>query len=68
MSIVVWKKRDNSVYVKCVKGHYAPYEVGYRNQYGHEVISVMPNVYQYIPKLSFKDKCKKRLIRFLQKI
>ena len=68
MTIVIWKKRDSSIYYRLVRGYYAKYEVGYKNQYGHEVISVLPNVYQYVPKLSFKEKCKKRFIRYLQKL
>lgn len=68
MSIVIWKKRDSSVYYKIVKGSYYKYREGLENQYGHVVLYVIPNVYQYIPRLSFKEKCKKRLIRILQKI
>lgn len=68
MTIVIWKKMDSSVYYKFVKHQYYRYEVGLKNQYGHEVLYVIPYVYHYIPSLSFKDKCKKRLIRYLQRI
>lgn len=68
MTVVVWKKGDDSIYYRMVTGYYAKYEVGYKNQYGHEVLCVIPNVYHSIPKLSFKEKCRKRLIRYLQNL
>ena len=40
--ITFWlNKNDNSYYYKKVKGTYMKYEVGYINQYNHELIFVI---------------------------
>lgn len=59
MTLVIWKKGDSSVYYKLVKGSYYKYQVGLVNQYGHEVLFVLPNVYHYERKLSFREKLRR---------
>ena len=59
MTLVIWKKGDSSVYYKMVKGSYYNYRVGLVNQYGHEVLFVLPNVYHYERKLSFIEKIRR---------
>ena len=39
--LVVWKKDSNSYYFRFVNGMYCKYEIGYRNQYNHEVILII---------------------------
>lgn len=68
MKIVIWKRKDNTFYYKMVKGFYGDYHVGYVNQYGHQVVHTIDNVYVINPKMSFKKRCINRFIRFLQKV
>lgn len=66
--LVVWKKKDNNYYYKSVKGFYCNYEVGYINQYGHEIVLII-NDFGYLPyKSSFPKKFLKKTIRFLKGI
>ena len=67
MSIVVWKRRDSSLYYRIVRGTYKRYFVGYENQYHHKVVFIINNVYTSNNDLSFRTKCKKRIIRYLQR-
>ena len=69
MCIVIWKKRDSSIYYRIVKKTYLfNYPIGYTNQYGHQVLFVIDNVYSSNYDYSFKKKLKNKLIRFLRKI
>ena len=65
MCIVIWKKRDSSLYYRVVKETYKKYFVGMTNQYGHEVLFIVPKLYPYEKKLPFKTMVKRKLIRFL---
>lgn len=68
MKIVIWKRRDDTFYYKIVKGFYGNYYIGYKNQYGHQVVHVIDNVCVINYKMSFKKRCINRLVRFLQKV
>lgn len=69
MCIVIWKKRDSSLYYRVVKKTYKfNYPVGYFNQYGHEVIFVIDNVYESSYDDSFKRRLKCKLIKFVKKL
>ena len=40
--LVVWRNLNkDTYYYKFVSGYYAPYKVGYKNQYNHEVILII---------------------------
>lgn len=39
--LVVWKRLDNTYYARQVRGTYGSYEIGFKNQYGHEVVLVV---------------------------
>lgn len=65
MCIVIWKKRDSSLYYRVVKETYKKYFVGDSNQYGHEVLFVIRDVLPYYKKLPFFKKIKRRLLRYL---
>ena len=68
--IVVWlNKNKNNYYFKKVKGTYMTYEVGYINQYNHEVILVI-DVYDLVFKkrTSIKERLINRLIDLLNKL
>ena len=69
LNLVIWKKGDGSFYHKFVKGTYSKYYVGMKNQYGHEVYLVVPNLYyiDYKPRKR-KVSIKRLLIRFLENI
>ena len=67
--IIVWHNLNNdSYYYRIVSGNYAKYEIGFRNQYNHEVILIVDSGYFEKNKTSFKKKVIMRLISFLQKI
>ena len=67
--IVVWHNLNKDIYYhKIVKGTYKIYFVGYKNQYNHEIVDLIPNIYLNNSKASFKKKVLTRLISFLQKI
>lgn len=69
MCIVIWKKRDSSLYYRVVKKSYRfSYPIGYFNQYGHEVVFVIDNVYTSRDDYSFKQKFKHQMIQCLKKL
>lgn len=69
MCIVIWKKRDSSMYYRVVKKTYKfQYPVGYFNQYGHEVIFVIDNVYTSGYDYSFKQRFKHKMIKCLRNL
>lgn len=39
--IVIWKKNDDSYYYRIYRKTFLPFEVGYHNSYGHEVILII---------------------------
>lgn len=46
--IVVWRKLSNGDYYhKIVNGYYAPYCVGYKNQYNHIIVDIIDLPYNY---------------------
>ena len=67
MCIVIWKRRDSSLYYRVVRGTYKNYFIGYENQYHHKVVFIINNVYISNKDYSFKAKCKNRIIRYLQR-
>lgn len=67
--IIVWHNLNkNTYYYKIIKGTYKKYSVGYINQYNHEVILIIDNIYTEIYKVSKRKKVLTKLISFLQKI
>ena len=67
--IVIWHKlRDNSYYWRDVMGTYAKYEIGFKNQFGHEIVLIIDDIWYRQPqKKSLRKKMLTRLISFLQK-
>lgn len=68
--IIVWLNRNkNEYYYKRVKGTYMKYEIGYVNQYNHEVILVINIPELYIKKrTSIRTKLINGLIHLLDKL
>ena len=67
--VVVWHNlKKDTYYHKIIKGLYKNYYVGYINQYNHEIIDIIPNVYLKKNKVPLRKKVLKRLISFLQKL
>lgn len=65
--VVIWyNHKENLYYHRIVSGYYTNYVIGYKNQYGHEII------YTFELKTCFKVSRTKmvlsRFIRFLQKL
>lgn len=65
--LVIWKKKDNNYYYRVVSGYYCNYEVGYINQYGHEIILIINNFY-LMNRTSFPKRFLRKTIRFLKGI
>lgn len=63
--IVIWKRPDNSYYFREVKGYYRNYEIGFKNQYNHEVVLI---IYPKLKKISIKEKFKCSLIRYIKNL
>ena len=67
--IVVWHNLSKDTYYhKIIKGFYKNYYIGYINQYNHEIIDIIPNVYLKNYKVPLRKKVLKKLISFLQKL
>lgn len=67
--IVVWHNLNKDTYYhKIIKGVYGNHYVGYVNQYNHEIIDIIPNVYFEKSKVSIKRKVLRKVIFFLQNI
>ena len=67
--IVVWyNPHKKTYYYRFVSGFYAKYEVGYKNQYDHEVILVIDLNQKYYLKDSLLKRVLTKLISFLQNI
>ena len=63
--LVVWKKNNDNYYFRFVNGMYCKYEVGYVNQYNHEVILIIDT--PYTKTINFRQKLIYNLISFLKK-
>ncbi len=67
--IVVWFNPNKKIYYyRIIKGFYKRYYVGYKNQYNHEVILVIPLKYEMFYKRPLRKKVLMRFISFLQNI
>lgn len=67
--IIVWYNRNSQIYYyKVIHDIVDKYNVGYTNQYNHEVILVIDIYKDLIEKTSFKNKVINLLIRFLQRL
>lgn len=66
--LIIWKKQDNTYYHKVVKTHYADYQIGYKNSYGHEVVYIITHLEFRIKKTPFKKKLKRKLINYIEKM
>lgn len=65
---IVWKKRDNTYYYHQVKGYYKNYYVGYKNQYGHEVVCIIDYYKVFYKPVSFRKRVVRNLISLLHKL
>lgn len=63
--IIIWKKPNNTYYYKIIKGHYIPYEVGYKNSYGHEIVLIISNLEYRVRKTPIKKRIKRKLIDYI---
>ena len=66
--LIIWKKPNNTYYHKFVKTHYTDYYVGYKNSYGHEVVYILTHLEFRIKKAPFKNRLKRKLINYIDKI
>lgn len=73
--IVIWHNPNrNTYYYKIIKGSYKTYDVGFVNQYNHEVIMVInitdicSSCYWNKRRFLFFHKVLRKFISFLQKI
>lgn len=70
-TLVIWFNTEKkSYYYRLVKNTYKKYFVGYRNQYNHEVVLIIPLsvFYSHCKKITYPHKALKRFISFLQNI
>ena len=63
--LVIWKKNNDNYYFRFVNGFYCKYEVGYVNQYNHEVILIID--IPFTTKINFRQKLIYNIIGFLKK-
>lgn len=69
MKLVVWHNLNyDSYYYKIIKGYYGVYEVGYINQYNHEIVLVIDKIYFQVYKPPIKKRVLRKMISFLQKL
>lgn len=73
MKLLIYHNLNNdSYYYKINHGTYKDYRVGDRNQYDHEIILIIENIYLEQYKISKFSKLKRmvltKIISFLQKI
>lgn len=67
--ITIWFNRNkNQYYYKKVKGTYMQYEVGYVNQYNHELLLVIDVTDTLYRQVSLKTRVINRLIDLLYKL
>lgn len=67
--IVVWfNPNKKEYYYRIVKGFYKKYFIGFKNQYNHEVILIIPLNYDLFYKKPLRKKVLTKLISFLQNI
>lgn len=67
-NLIVWfNPNKNIYYYKLVRGTYSQYRVGFKNQYGHEVVLIIDDVLYHKPsKKPIKQRVITSLISFLQ--
>lgn len=70
MQIIIWyNEKKNDYYYKTVHSYnYKKYFKGFKNQYEHEVVLVIENIYLEKPKINIKKRVITKIISFLQKI
>lgn len=67
--IIIWRKPDNTIYHKRVNSwSIVNYEVGYKNQYKHEVIYIFDLYVEFRKPHYFLKSVLRKLISFLQNI
>lgn len=69
--IVVWKKSDDSYYYRIYRKTFLPFDVGYYNSYGHEVILIINDLQEkkLRKKREFLSQNKKnKIIDFINKL
>lgn len=72
MYFFIYKNKDNYYYKYKGRAYYYTHPLGFKNQYGHEIILIIPVTENLVRnKLSLSRliiKFNKKLIRFLEKI
>lgn len=69
MLVIFHNHNNKSYYYKMLKGTYKTYKVGDFNQYNHEVVLIIEDVYFYkVQKLPLKSRVIKKITSFLQKL
>lgn len=63
--LVVWKKDNDNYYFRFVNGMYCKYDIGYCNQYGHEVILIVDT--PYTKQYNFRQKLIMNIVSFLNR-
>lgn len=68
--IVIWKKPDNSYYYRVYKRILNPFEIGYKNSFGHEVVLIINDLDIPIRKKRhiLSRKLKNKIINFIDKV
>lgn len=69
MKYIIWKRPNNDMYHKLVKGYYTSYHIGYKNQYEHEVIYIINlNSYKRKRRINIKILLRRFLMYLYNKI
>lgn len=68
--LVVWhNSKKDSYYYRIVSGNYVEYRVGFKNQYDHEIVLIIDDIFYREPqKKSIKKRVLTGAISFLQNI
>ena len=66
--LVIWVKPNGEIYHKYVSGMYADYHVGYINSYDHQIIYIIDNLYYRFERPPFKNRLKRKLINYIDKM
>lgn len=66
--IIYHNLNDGSYYHRTVKFTYKNYKIGEKNQYNHQIVLIIPDVYLYKYKVSLLKKVLTVIICFLQRI
>lgn len=65
--LIIWKKPNNEYYSRKVRGTYQKYEVGYINQYGHEIVLIIDLQNSKIPFWKRYIECRRDFLRKMER-